>query len=129
MQSGEIVLLKELPLDRHVLNKSLRVTGHVTLLDFANHACQLEHAGSVLWVDIARVDTANVELRVSSLVQFIGEVRKVSDVGGDFSVPAEYGKVPFYLLAKVARVVDGLDMTLYEQALLARRAFLRLSSA
>ena len=121
MQSGEIVLLKEVRLDRDVVGKCLRVTGHVALLDFANHICQIEHAGAVLWVDIGRVDIHGANVKISSLVQFIGEVRITGR--GDFSIPAEYGKDEFYLLAKVVRLVDGLDMALFEQAIQARRDF------
>jgi len=123
MQSGQIVSLKELSTDRDIVGKYVRVTGNIVMLDFVNRLCQIEHGGVGLWVNIERIDTLNVVLKESSLVQFIGEVRSGERI--DLRVPAEYGKVNYFLLAKVARVVDGLDMTLYEQALSSRRDFFR----
>lgn len=123
MQSGEVVLLKELQLDRHIIGKYVRVTGHITMIDFANHVCQIEHVENVLMVDITLIDLVSNDIKVSSLVQFIGEIRNTEQ--STISLPSSNGKVPFYLQAKVARLVDGLDMTLYEQALLARRTFLQ----
>ena len=122
MQSGQIVSLKELSTDRDIVGKYVRVTGNIVMLDFDKRLCQIEHGGVWLWVKIERIDTLNVVLRESSLVQFIGEVRS----GDDPRFPAaEYGKVNYFLHAKVARVVDGLDMSLYEQALSSRRDFFR----
>ena len=67
-------------------------------------------------------DEGDVDLKESSLVQFIGEVCSVEL--RDFEFPEGTNPVQFYLIAKVARIVDGLDMALYEQSLQARRALL-----
>lgn len=124
MQSGEIVLLKELQHDRHVIGKYLRVTGSVTMLDFARRVCQIEHTDHVVWVDLTLIDLAALGLKEASLVQFIGEIRNADERSTPIG-PTDNGRIPFYLQAKVARVVDGLDMTLYEQALMSRRDFLK----
>lgn len=124
MQAGEIVLLKELQHDRHVVGKYLRVTGNVTMIDFVRRVCQIEHTDHILWVDLTLIDLAVLELKEATLVQFIGEIRNADERGTPIA-PADNSRVPFYLQAKVARVVDGLDMTLYEQALMSRRDFLK----
>ena len=123
MQSGELVLLKELQLDRHVIGKYMRVTGNVTTIDYGRRLCQIEHTNHILWVDLTYIDLVAHEIRVSTLVQFIGEICNADDREPPIAV-ANSGRIPFYMLAKVARVVDGLDLALYEQALVARRAFL-----
>ena len=139
MNSGRIALLKELQLDRHVIGSSLRVTGTVTAVCLplprdgraesvliVKRLCLIEHTGSLLWVDITLIkvgqDEGDVDLKESSLVQFIGEVCSVEL--RDFEFPEGTNPVQFYLIAKVARIVDGLDIALYEQSLQARRALL-----
>ena len=115
-RAGEICLLRELLNDPNVQGKYVRVTGYVVKQDFSNpeqQLVQISHDGSSIWVDISLVVAK--DLKVDSLVQFIGQIN-LSSTG------AAYGS--WHLSAKVFRGVDGLDMRLYEEALLARREFL-----
>ena len=115
LKSGVVVMLKELEQDANVLNKYVRVTGTVTYIDKVAKMIQISHDSSVLWVDIALVAVAG--MAEHSLVQFIGQINPGSE-------KIAVATMPYYLQAKVARLVDGLDMRLYEEALKARRAFL-----
>ena len=118
-RSGEIVLLKELQADKNVLGKYVRVTGFVTGRNNTDQALQLvevSHDDATLWVDTSLVVTS--ELKADAQVQFIGEITAATQ-----TVRAQHGAA-YQLSAKVLRIVDGLDMRLYEEALAARRQFL-----
>ena len=119
-RSGEIVLLRELHEDANVFHKSLRVTGFMRQMDISQGICRIEHDGHSVFVDTSLVPASSVALE--SLVQFIGEIKPAREhpfFSGNTS------DSDFYMKAKVLRVVDGLDLTLYEESLLARRDFLQ----
>jgi len=120
MSSSEIVLLRELEKDASMLEKHVRVTGFVTHMDLTHHMVQITHGTSVLWVDIALVSATGLTL--DSLVQFIGQILPGADKVG-------VAEMPYYLQAKIVRLVDGLDLRLFEEALIARRAFLLRAGA
>ena len=117
-KSGEVVLLRELQSDGNVLGKYVRVTGYVTGRNNMGNSIQLvelSHDDATLWVDTSLVVTS--ELKTDTQVQFIGEMTAAA--------PAVRSHGASYqLTAKVMRIVDGLDMRLYEEALVARRQFL-----
>ena len=122
-RSGEIVMLRELAADPKVIHKTVRVTGFVKLLLVNEGILMIEHDSFSLYVDVSLVTFSS--LAMDSLVQFIGEIRPA------FEHPYFTGETSdgdFFLKAKVLRVVDGLDLTLYEEALGARRTFLRAAS-
>ena len=104
--------------DGNVLGKYVRVTGYVTGRNNMGNSIQLvelSHDDATLWVDTSLVVTS--ELKTDTQVQFIGEMTAAA--------PAVISHGASYqLTAKVMRIVDGLDMRLYEEALVARRQFL-----
>ena len=114
-QSGEIVFLNELynNYGGNVIGKYVRVTGHVSWLDAAQRRCQITYDKFVLFVDLENVDMA--ALTLDTLVQFIGEIRQIEGVSPSAQLE---------LKANVIRIVNGLDMRLFKEAILARREFL-----
>ena len=119
-RSGEIVLLRELYEDVNVVGKTIRITGFVRHIDVSMGIICIEHNGHSAYIDTSLVPASSVALE--SLVQFIGEIKPAREhpfFAGNTS------DSDFYMKAKVLRVVDGLDLTLYEESLLARRDFLQ----
>ena len=119
-RSGEIVLLRELYVDENVVGKYVRVTGEIIYIDTVLNYCQIRHDDSVLIVDL-NIVTLNERTRLHSWVQFIGQVRAWSDISNRFAAAST--KEKFFLYAKISRLVDGLDIKLYEEAILVRRVF------
>ena len=122
-RSAEIVLLRELHEDANVFHKSLRVTGFMRQMDISQGICRIEHDSHSVFVDTALVPASSVALE--SLVQFIGEIKPAREHPFFASNTSEGD---FYMKAKILRMVDGLDLTLYEESLLARRDFLQYQS-
>ncbi len=121
-RSGEIVFLREILADAHAVGKYVRVTGYVAEVDHSNPEKQMVrivHDNASLWVDIALV--VATDLTTDALVQFIGQINPAAHNTGA-------GGKGVILSAKVYRNVDGLDMKLYEEALIARREFLATST-
>ncbi|KAJ1403393.1 telomere-capping, CST complex subunit-domain-containing protein [Ochromonadaceae sp. CCMP2298] len=121
MQSGEILLLSEvaqLPINER---RYVRVTGRVVALDGGRVVCEVRDGGAGLRVDLSLVGFA--EARVDALIQLIGELRPVEDK--NFGTVGA-GCRAHYLIASVVRNVDGLDVDLFAQALIARRKFLQV---
>jgi hypothetical protein len=151
-RSGEVCLLTELNYDANVVGKYVRVTGYVSSIDIIAKNVEITHDEASLIVDISLVTTGS--LRIGSLVQFIGEIQALPQYPQSSANPTNayaYAsadsnsqqlsddmhtwtavstvsaprRARIRLAAKIFRAVDGLDMRLYEEALLARRAFLR----
>lgn len=119
-RSGEIVLLRELYEDVNVVGKTIRITGFVRHIDVSMGIICIEHNGHSAYIDTSLVPASSVALE--SLVQFLGEMKPASD--HEYFV-ANTSDSDFFLKAKVFRIVDGLDLTLYEESLLMRRKFLQ----
>ncbi len=117
-RSGEVVLLRELFTDPNVVGKYVRVTGYVSAQDTSAALVEISHDGAALWVDTTLVNVG--ALRQDALVQFIGAISAHVPVNVGSSIIT--GSIK--LTARIYRAVDGLDMRLYEEALLARREFL-----
>ncbi len=98
----------------------VRVTGHVQKLRDEEGMLEITHDGVSLFVDT----NTHIDIKDSKeddLVQFIGEIKKTST-----QMCQRYGNI--FLEAKIFRIVNGLDMKLYEEALKARRNFLQTIS-
>eukprot|EP01038_Epipyxis_sp_PR26KG_P014353 gene14353-19250_t len=116
--SGDVVMLNEVRFD----SGYIRVTGQVDYIDAIARFCVISHRGrsEQLLVDLSKVDFS--ELRIDSMCQFIGDVKPT----------AEIKKTPihgltsslFYLDTKILRIVNGLDLNLFEQATMIRRDYL-----
>mmetsp|Transcript_24720 Transcript_24720/g.33951 ORF Transcript_24720/g.33951 Transcript_24720/m.33951 type:complete len:143 (-) Transcript_24720:37-465(-) len=140
VKSAEILLLKEL----HELyddesgggffNKRVRLTGYLSFLMPALRLCQIEDRSSKrssVTVDLSLADMSKLSINLNDihsfeysdiLCQVIGEIKK----GDEKEFPSTpIGSPPFYIAATIIRRVDGLDLPLFEQALLKRRAFLQ----
>ena len=88
--------------------RSVRVTGRFD--DLRGNVMTITDAGARLDVDVRQLESFHCER--DDLVQFIGEASK-GERGGAVVV------------ARVHRIVNGLDMELYRQALQVQRTFLR----
>ena len=119
-RSGEIVLLREMYEDTHVIGKTLRITGFVRQVDVGQGIICIEHDEKLVYVDTSLVPASSVALQ--SLVQFLGEVKPACDHA---YFAGKASEVFFFLKAKVFRVVDGLDLTLYAESVKMRREFLQ----
>jgi len=125
-RSGEIVLLKELYSDSNVVGKYVRVTGTATSVNTMTNIVEIAHDNVLLNVDVSLVDIGT--LKLDTLVQFIGEIHSRSD-GITYQEDLRNGKQAIQnnqllLSARIFRVVEGLDLRLFEEILLARRDFL-----
>lgn len=145
-QPGEILLLRELNSDPNVIGKYVRVTGYVDYVDKRQRLCVISHNKASVQLDISMIGTS--ELRDDSLVQVIGEVRfgslspvsssssstlslqqavgtdPILGIGDSSSSPSSITAPSIFISVKILRCVDGLDMDLFEAALIERRKFL-----
>ncbi len=126
MAHGEIILLKELfEQNDNVLayhtGRVYRVTGTISVYDPVNRICQIEHQSEFLWIDISLVSSEGIT--IDSMVQFIGEILPASTR----IFPIRESELPpnIYLKATVKRIVNGLNLRVYEQALTHRRLFIQ----
>jgi hypothetical protein len=118
-RSATIFLLKEL--SEVNIGEYVRVTGYVTGIEAGGaKACKIQHGNANLFVDLDLVQFDGIV--VDSLVQFIGEICESEKRNRNLLNPESTEK--FYLSAKIFRIVDGLDMRLFEESLVARRKFL-----
>ncbi|ONM51423.1 hypothetical protein ZEAMMB73_Zm00001d018831 [Zea mays] len=105
---GVPVILRELEPSSEMFKQgaSLRVTGSLQSFDVESATATIQDGSVSLKVDTQHL--RDVSFRTNSVYQFIGElqIREVDDA---------------ILLARIGRNVDGLDMNLYQQALLIRR--------
>jgi len=105
---GETLLLKEVVEQAGSLaGASLRVLGRLVSFDPASNTAVIEHDKHQLLINTELLDSFSY--RVNSLFQFIGEY--------DVSVSGDFVK------ARIARNVDGMDLKLFEKALVLRRRF------
>jgi hypothetical protein len=119
-RSGEICLIREILENKSSIGMFVRVTGHVQKLRDEEGMLEITHDGVSLFVDT----NTHIDIKDSKeddLVQFIGEIKKTST-----QMCQRYGNI--FLEAKIFRIVNGLDMKLYEEALKARRNFLQTIS-
>ena len=65
---AEVFLLKEI--NRQHINRGIRVFGTVVFIDIARSVCQIEHGGTLLWLDTAIIDMTGVA--IDSMFQFFG---------------------------------------------------------
>ncbi len=123
-RSGEVVLLKEIFADRNCVGKYVRVTGYVSTVNTKFNLLEITHDECSLSVDVSLVDIGSIKL--DALVQFIGEIQSrpayIQRQEQGFDQGSVTGNI--ILAARVCRIVDGLDLRLYEEALRARREFL-----
>jgi hypothetical protein len=124
---AEIVLLRELH-EESIIRKAnrinsntpefhkdyVRVTGEVTFIDAGARFCQLVRGRHDVFINLESVDMRGIQ--VGSMCQFFGTI--VVDRA------SHVGTYPFHVVATIARVVDDLDLDLFEQALIKRRSFL-----
>ncbi|ONM51427.1 hypothetical protein ZEAMMB73_Zm00001d018831 [Zea mays] len=108
LKPGVPVILRELEPSSEMFKQgaSLRVTGSLQSFDVESATATIQDGSVSLKVDTQHL--RDVSFRTNSVYQFIGElqIREVDDA---------------ILLARIGRNVDGLDMNLYQQALLIRR--------
>ena len=129
MAHGEIVLLKELFIKNDAtldiashLGRVYRVTGVITVYDPINRVCQIEHQSVFLWIDISLVSSEG--LKIDELVQFIGEIEPIGT--RTFPIIIGYELSPIvYLKATVKRIVNELNLRVYEDVLVQRRLFVQ----
>ncbi len=129
MAHGEIVLLKELFVQNDAtldiasrIGSVYRVTGIVTVYDPISRVCLIEHQSVFLWIDISLVSSEG--LKIDDLVQFIGEILTVGTK--TFPINSESEMSPtIYLKATVKRIVNELNLRVYEDALVQRRLFVQ----
>ena len=96
--------------------------------DVDRNLVRVEHKGVQLVVD--RELVPELQVQRGSLFQFIGEVTQFQARALSRSPPHPIPAHPprclqpqLQLRARVARIVDGLDLELYDEALQVRRAF------
>eukprot|EP00697_Spironema_sp_BW2_P011719 gnl/Spiro4/2753_TR1339_c0_g1_i1.p1 gnl/Spiro4/2753_TR1339_c0_g1~~gnl/Spiro4/2753_TR1339_c0_g1_i1.p1 ORF type:complete len:126 (+),score=20.76 gnl/Spiro4/2753_TR1339_c0_g1_i1:30-380(+) len=93
-------------------NQSVRVFGRLVEFDPSSQIAVLNHQGHSLRVNTELI--AGVVLKSDSQYQFIGELRGAEDTDGSL-----------VLEARVCRLVDGIDLELFQQALQLRNQFLQ----
>ena len=129
IQHGEIFFLHELgslpppppPQQQQKQERSVRVVGRCVEVNTQQQRVVLQDRAASLCVDIALI--ADQHFVMDGLYQIIGELREERERGGGEEVGAGNGR-RLVLRARVARAVDGMDVSLYEQSVRLRRAFL-----
>lgn len=123
IQHGEIVFLHELVRSpepyRRTRERSVRVTGRCVHVDTHQKRLIIQDRSNRLTVNIELI--ADQLFAIDGLYQFIGELREER---GEVVMGGTTDNSCTVLRARVARAVDGLDMSLYEQSVRLRRAFL-----
>jgi len=109
-----------LPLEAQL--KSFRLTGWVDNLDIERRSCTIQHNENILLVDLSLIDLSIPQ--TGGLCQVLGEIKSVRT-----TEPKEHGGSraagELCLAASIMRMVEGLDLNLFERALIARRQFLQ----
>ena len=129
---GDIVLLREVyEASDMCVGRTLRVTGTVIGMS-CERVCLIEHEKRRLWVETSLLEG----VRMDCLYQFIGLLSSVDDASCRLS-PAAKALIAqstdgrdererlVCLKATIVRVAEGLDMRLFEQALMQRRKFMQ----
>jgi hypothetical protein len=123
IQPGEIFFLHELDSLQHKHERSVRVVGRCVEVTTQQQRVVLQDRAASLAVDIALI--ADQHFAMDGLYQIIGELREERGGGGGEEVGRGNGRrITIVLRARVARAVDGMDVSLYEQSVRLRRAFL-----
>lgn len=127
IQHGEIFFLHELGTlpppqspQQQKQERSVRVVGRCVEVNTQQQRVVLQDRAASLSVDIALI--ADQHFAMDGLYQIIGELREGRERGGE-EVGGGNGR-RLVLRARVARAVDGMDVSLYEQSVRLRRAFL-----
>jgi hypothetical protein len=124
IQHGEIFFLHELgslPLPRQQKHeRSVRVVGRCIKVNTQQRRIVLQDRAATLAVDIELI--SDQSFAMDGLYQVIGELREENEREGE-EVGGGNGR-RLLLRARVARAVDGMDVSLYEQSVRLRRAFL-----
>ena len=129
IEHGETFFLPELPhlvttMTKNKTNnqpqaiRSVRVVGRCVDVNAQQQRMTLAHQGAQVAVDITLV--ADQHFAMDGLYQIIGELM----VAQQAQAGAVGEQEDFVVRARVARAVDGMDMSLYEQSVRLRRAFL-----
>ncbi|TPX53977.1 hypothetical protein SeMB42_g00509 [Synchytrium endobioticum] len=100
---------------RDLSGESARVLGKMISRDPHTNRCTIEHNNARLLVDVALLGM-DVTLRHKSLYEFLGELEPMDDASA-------HGQQTLILKARIVRVMDGVDLTLYDQAVKIRRKF------
>lgn len=108
LKPGVPVILRELEPSSEMFKQgaSLRVTGSLQSFDVDSATAVIQDGSVSLKVDTQHL--RDISFRMNSAYQFIGELQIREDNDA-------------ILLARIGRNVDGLDLNLYQQALLIRR--------
>eukprot|EP00658_Telonema_sp_P-2_P032052 TRINITY_DN23837_c0_g1_i2.p1 TRINITY_DN23837_c0_g1~~TRINITY_DN23837_c0_g1_i2.p1 ORF type:complete len:114 (-),score=25.41 TRINITY_DN23837_c0_g1_i2:512-853(-) len=104
LRPGAIRYIAEV-LENSSHSDSVRVLGRLRKVDVASQQAVIEHEGATIPINTALL--GEVEWRMGGLFSFIGEV--------DCQAGAKS------VVARVCRCMDGLDLTLYRQAVEIRR--------
>ncbi|KNC97385.1 uncharacterized protein SPPG_07312, partial [Spizellomyces punctatus DAOM BR117] len=118
---GKIVHIEEIQA-QSMSGSSVRVIGTLLTYDTNTSLAVIEHARSQLVVDLSLLGPFSN--RTKSLLQFIGEVETWQPPPNlPFSCLPSASRNYLILRARIARNVDGLDLSMYDQALQIRRKF------
>lgn len=110
VRSGRPVFLDEVNREGEE-GASVRVFGEVALVEVEGPSCEISHRGHSLVVNLGLVaETRLAGLRPGALFLFIGELGRGAS-----------GR--WWLDARIARCVDGMEVGLYERAVLQLRSF------
>ncbi len=129
IEHGEILFLHEVGFQyqhqqgqqgQHRKPQSVRVLGQCVDVNPLQKRLAILDRGASLVVDIELV--ADQQFALEGLYQFIGELLQEKDE--EQQGASGQGGPRLVLRARVARAVEGMDVSLYEQAVRLRRAFL-----
>ena len=124
---GELILISELPsvCDGSWDGRSVRITGHLAARNTRESTVDVSYKGSTITISTRLIETPTDKdgnndpqpfvYKKGALWQFIGEIQETSSAD-------RYERI---LIARVASFADGMNMTLFERALVAQREFLQ----
>ncbi|TDH66182.1 hypothetical protein CCR75_004900 [Bremia lactucae] len=111
----EICQIAEIFANPQLQNRSVRITGKLDSYDAQQRVARVSFQGVSMTVETQQLVLKNLQLRLGSMYQFLGETHAVK----------KGGQVDVRLVARVARNVDNLDIDLFLETLALRREFLK----
>eukprot|EP01041_Mallomonas_annulata_P008814 gene8815-18243_t len=117
LRPAEILFIEDLYRDPEVIGKYVRITGLLEFFDATTNTSRCSYEGHFVYIDMEYANPKGVFHLCQ--FQFIGEI-----LDGKGKLFPGNISVPFYLKARIARNVDGLDMDLFAKAILSRRQFI-----
>ncbi|KAJ3395983.1 hypothetical protein HDU92_004480 [Lobulomyces angularis] len=108
---------------------SVRVLGKINSLYLNESLAIIEFKETEMLMDLCLLGTDVQKLNKTSLYQFLGDLEDFEEdqmlKNSNISIPKHAGSGAVILKARIFRLMDGLDLNLFEKSLTLKRRFLQ----